>query len=600
MSVSVFIIGNFTFQLTHNMTSKISLATLLPTEKQKPHITLPIRLVDKIMGLARMQRLYEAHQMQGLSKEAFADKLLAALNVTLEGESELLSKVPETGPLVIASNHPFGGLEGVILARLLGKVRPDLKVLANVGLQMFSEIQDYFIFTNPLSERDPRNGPSLRASMAQVKSGGALLLFPSGKVSYKNRQQNRVVEHPWNRLVAKLVQKSNAQFMPVWIEGQNSETFYRIESIYYPLRMLFLGRELLNKTNTSVSLRAGNCLKATELAAQKGGQEQTDLARCLSIACSESWGQPWPKTDTHQFAALAEPAAGEAILKEIASLPKDQHLVAYKQFDVYYGFQSQIPVTVAEIARLRELVFREHDEGSGEPRDTDRFDATYTHLFIVNREDGGIIGAYRMGQTDRLLAEGGIEALYLSQMFNFEPAFYNQQEPCLEMGRSFLIPEYQRSYSGLYLLWRGIGAFVCRFPQYRRLYGTVSISKLYDKRSIAIMEKAQVKPCNPVSARTPWNVPLHPDLTEFAEQYDLAEHLSAFLKTLEPDSKDIPILLKHYKKLGAEFYCLGLDSNFAGTPGLLLCVDLLNMPEKLATQYMSEGWTDYQKFHKQP
>lgn len=579
------------------MTAQISLASLLPAEKQKPHIILPIRLIDKIMGLAKMQRLYEDNQMQGLSKQEFADKLLSVLDIVLEGDAELLSKIPPSGPLVIASNHPFGGLEGVILARLISQVRPDLKVLANVGLQIFAEIQDYFIFTNPLSERDPRNGPSLRSSMAHVKSGGALLLFPSGKVSYKDRQQNRVVEHPWNRLVGKLVHSAQAQFLPVWVEGQNSDLFYRIEAIYYPLRMLFLGRELLNKTRSQVQLRAGNPLKAAELAANKGPQEQADLARCLSITCSKSWYQAWPETDSAQFKPLATAICAEEILAQIANLPAEQHLVAYKEFDVYYGFQAQIPAVVQEIARLREWVFRAHNEGSGEPQDTDKFDATYTQLFIVNREEGRIIGAYRMGQTDKLLADSGVDGLYLSQMFEFAPDFCNRQAPCLEMGRSFLIPEYQRSYYGLYLLWRGIGAFASKFPQYRRLYGTVSLSKLYDKRSISLMEKALVTPLTSVKARTPWDKPLHPDLAQFAQQYSLQEHLSAFLKTLEPDAKDVPVLVKHYKKLGAQFYCLGLDDNFAGTPGLLLCVDLLKMPDKAGRQYLADGWDAFKAYH---
>lgn len=580
------------------MTAQISLASLLPAEKQKPHIVLPIRLIDKIMGLAKMQRLYEDHQMQGLSKEDFADKLISVLDITLEGEAQLLAKIPQTGPLVIASNHPFGGLEGVILARLLSKVRPDLKVLANVGLQIFVELQDYFIFTNPLSERDPRNGPSLRNSLAHVKSGGALLLFPSGKVSYKDRQQKRVVEHPWNRLVSKLVQSADAQFLPLWVEGQNSELFYRIEAIYYPLRMLFLGRELLNKNRARVQLRAGNPVKAKDLAASKGPQAQADLARCLSIACSDSWSQPWTDTDESQFKPLASKTSASQILNEIASLPPEQHLVAYKEFDVYYGYQQQIPSVVQEIARLRELVFRQHNEGSGEPQDSDRFDATYTQLFIVKREEGRIIGAYRMGQTDKLLAQSGVEGLYLSQMFDFAPDFYNRQEPCLEMGRSFLIPEYQRSYYGLFLLWRGIGAFACKFPQYRRLYGTVSLSKLYDKRSITLMEKALLSPIHSVQAKTPWSTPLHPDLLQFSQQYSMEEHLSTFIKTLEPDAKDIPVLVKHYKKLGAQFYCLGLDDNFAGTPGLLLCVDLLNMPEKAGKQYLADGWQAFQSHHR--
>ena len=546
------------------------------------------------MGLSRMQKLYETHQMQGLSKQDFADKLVSILDVKIEGEQELIDKIPKEGPVVLCANHPFGGLEGVILARIIGKARPDLQVLVNFALEIFAELSDYFIFTNPLSERDPRNGPSLRTSMAHVKNGGALLLFPSGKVSYRNRDENRIVEHPWNRLVTKLVKKNDAQYVPIWVEGQNSERFYRVESIYYPLRMLFLGRELLNKSGATVRLRTGNALKVKDFAKDQSADEQTELSRCLSIANSTSWKQEWPATECADFSPIAEEMPGNLILSEIASLP-EEHLVAYKQYDVYYGFQSQVPHVVEEIARLREIVFREHDEGSGEERDTDKFDATYTQLFIVNRDEGRIIGAYRMGQTDNLLKAGGPDQFYLSQMFEFDNDFFNQTEPCLEMGRSFLISEYQQSYYGLFLLWRGIGAFACKFPQYRRLYGTVSISKLYDKRSISIMEKALVEPLSSVRARTPWDVPLHPDIKQFDAKFGLQKHLSTYLKTLEADGKDVPVLLKHYKKLGAKFYCLGLDGNFAGTPGLLLCVDLLNMPDNLSKKYLADGLEGYRK-----
>lgn len=580
------------------MTPQISIGTLIPEQTHKRHIRIAIRLFDRVMGLSRMQKLYEQNNMQGLSKEAFADKLLEILDVKIQGEGEILSKIPKTGPLVIASNHPFGGLEGVVLARLIGKVRPDLKVLANFSLQIFAELSDYFIFTNPLSERDPKNAPSLRHSLEHVQQGGALLLFPAGKVSYFHPQKQRISEHPWNRLVGKLVQKTDAALLPLFVEGSNSKRFYQVERTIYKLRMLLLGRELLNKQHQTIPLSAGYAINATDFSGGINAKEQSALSRCLSYAVSETWRQAWPTTNVNTFKPLAQEPAAEMIHTEIANLPAEQHLVSYKQYDVYYGYQAQLPNVVAEIARLREWVFREHNEGSGEPRDTDKFDATYTQLFIVQRETGRIIGAYRMGQTDNLLANGGKAQFYLSQMFDFKPTFYNQTEPCLEMGRSFLIPEYQRSFHGLYLLWRGIGAFVCKFPQYRRLYGTVSISKLYDKRSVAIMEKALVTPLDSVSPKTPYDVPLHPEIADFAQQYDLHQHLKVFLKTLEADGKDIPILLKHYMKLGAEFYALGLDGNFAGTPGLLLCVDLLKMPEKLSKLYLADGLAQYKAYHQ--
>jgi putative hemolysin len=277
----------------------------------------------------------------------------------------------------------------------------------------------------------------------------------------------------------------------------------------------------------------------------------------------------------------------------VHQLPSEQHLLDHKELSVYFGYQNQIPITVNEIARLREMVFREHNEGSGEPLDTDHFDATYTHLFVLKQNTGQIIGAYRMGQTDKLLTDGNLDNLYLHRMFDFSPDFVNRQQPCLELGRSFLIPEYQRSFQGLFLLWRGIGAFVCQYPQYRTLYGTVSISKLYDVRSAAIIQQAMVTSTNKVAPRTSFEHKLHPEAQDFAQQHGLRQHVTALLKGIEPDGKDVPILLKHYSKLGAVFHCLGIDKSFNDTPGLLLSVDLPNAPEKLLKLYMGERWQEY-------
>lgn len=577
------------------MTSHISIGTLIPKQKRTILNRIGVKCLDRLMGLSKMQRLYLANDMQGLSKEAFSDKLLNSLNVTIKGEGDVIDKLPKEGAVVIASNHPFGGLEGVILARILGKGRADLKVLANFVLEIFSELKGYFIFTNPLSERDPRNGPSLRTCMSHVKKGGALMLFPSGRVSYYRKDLQRISEHQWNRIVAKLIVSGDAKYLPIFVAGTNSKKFYRAGRIHDSLRMLFLGHELLNKSNREITITAGNAVE-NKLMKSADLTEMAALCRALSYAVSPDWIAPWAETSEVDFEPLALETSKQSRQEEIESLPTEQCLLTYKHFSVFYAMQSQCPTIVREIARQRERVFREHDEGSGKEIDTDHFDATYTHLFVVHNETLDVIGAYRMGRTDILCAEGGLQNLYLSQMFAFKPQFYNQTEPCLELGRSFIVPEYQKSFHGLYLLWRGIAAFVCKYPQYRRLYGTVSLSKLYDKRSLAIINAAFVSPMDSVSANTPFAHPLHPELQDFDREYGLSNYVSAFLQTIEEDGKDIPVLLKQYKKLGAQFYALGLDSNFADTPGLLLGVDLDAIPEKSAKQFFAEG---YESFYQQ-
>ena len=575
------------------MPAAISLLNVVPDNKKNFFTKKILKLLDRVLAINKLDDLYNENNLHDLDKTTFAKSLLDGLNIQLLGLEALQAKIPKTGPLVIASNHPFGGIEGVLLAWAIEKVRPDIKVMANQGLKIFPELEDYFIFTNPLSENDPKNAPSIRTCLKHVKTGGALLIFPAGRVSYFHKDTKRIADHSWNRLIASIANRTNAQYLPIFVSGFNSPLFYRLGRIHFRLRMLMLPRELINKRNAKITITAGEAIETKHYAKGLGLDTQTALFRTQSYLLDPDWQKPWPADSVTQLKSLAVEISGEVILQEIRQLPGEQHLLDHKGLSVYFGYQSQLPNTVNEIARLREMVFREHNEGSGEPFDTDHFDATYTHLFVIKQKTGRIIGAYRMGQTDKLLADGNLDNLYLHRMFNFSPEFINRQQPCLEMGRSFLIPEYQRSFQGLFLLWRGIGAFVCQYPQYRTLYGTVSISKLYDIRSAAIIQQAMVTPTNNVVPRAPFEHELHPEVNAFALQHGLEDHVSALLKGIEPDGKDVPILLKHYNKLGAVFHCLGIDKSFNDTPGLLLSVDLPNAPEKLLKLYMGAAWQAY-------
>lgn len=575
------------------MPAAISLLNVVPDHKRNFFTKLLLKLLDRILAIHKLDALYRENNLHGLDKTTFAKSLIDGLNIRLFGLQELQANIPKTGPLVIASNHPFGGIEGVFLAWAIEQVRPDIKVMANLGLKIFPELEDYFIFINPLSQNDPKNAPSIRTCLKHVKTGGALLIFPAGRVSYFHKDTKRIADHSWNRLISSITNHTNAQYLPIFVSGLNSPLFYRLGRIYFRLRMLMLPRELVNKRNAKITVTAGEAIAIKHYAKDISLDTQTELFRAQSYLLDPDWQKPWPADPVTLLQPLAIEASSEKILQETHQLPIEQHLLDHKGLSVYFGYQHQMPNTVNEIARLREMVFREHNEGSGKPLDTDHFDATYTHLFVMKKVTGQIIGAYRMGQTDTLLADGNLENLYLHRMFDFGPDFVNRQQPCLELGRSFLIPEYQRSFQGLFLLWRGIGAFVCQYPQYRTLYGTVSVSKLYDVRSATIIQQAMVTPTSKVVPRASFEHKLHPEVQDFALKHELRGHVRALLKGIEPDGKDVPILLKHYNKLGAVFHCLGIDKSFNDTPGLLLSVNLPDAPEKLLKLYMGEKWQKY-------
>ena len=585
------------------MSQVISISNLF--EKPSWPTRMAVFILDRLLGIAKMNRLYQLHNMQSLSKEDFADKLIALLELKLTGIDELKAKIPKTGPVVIASNHPFGGIEGVILARAIGEVRPDLKVLANQGLGIFHELKDYFIFTNPLSQKDPKNAPSLRQCISHVQQQHALLIFPAGKVSYFQKDKGRIAEHHWNKIVGRLVSINECQYVPVFVSGENSPLFYRVERIFFRLRMFLLGRELLNKTGASIHIDSGFAVQSKHISGQNF-EQKAEFCRTLSYAQQSQWRYKWPADKVTEHKPLADETDSDAISAELEHLPEKQKLASFKSFEVYYAYQKQAPQTLVEIARLRELVFRLHNEGSGEPIDSDHFDATYTHLFIFDKKEKRIIGAYRMGLSDKLIEADGLEGLYLNKMFLFGEDFINRNEPCIELGRSFLIPEFQGSFQGLLLLWKGIGAFVSQFPKYRTLYGTVSISKLYDARSVNLIQYllSGGKASESVKPRHEMPFEMQPEIAEFIQKYHSeggltpqgARHLSALLQSIEADAKDIPVLAKQYLKMGARCHCLGIDESFNDTPGLLLSIELPKAPEKLLKLYLGDEYKAYRDY----
>ncbi len=281
---------------------------------------------------------------------------------------------------------------------------------------------------------------------------------------------------------------------------------------------------------------------------------------------------------------IREAQKKDILTSEIRGIPKNQHLLSYQEFSVYYAFKHQIPRTVIEISRLREVTYRALGEGSGKEVDNDHYDDSYTHLFAFDNAQNKIVGAYRLGQTDKIMSENDDTGLYLWQMFNFSKEYKKRIFPALEMGRSFISPEYQRRAYSLFLLWKGIGVFLIRNPRYRTLYGTVSLSLQYHPLSISLIESALS------TNRNTEVTPLEPfkNILGDALQLFLAEHkidltaLSKAVQTIEPDNKSIPVMLRQYYRLGARFYALGIDKNFSGTPGFLLDV---YMPEGPATTF---------------
>ena len=265
---------------------------------------------------------------------------------------------------------------------------------------------------------------------------------------------------------------------------------------------------------------------------------------------------------------------------------------------VFVADAQQIPLALQEIGRLREVTFRNAGEGTGATRDLDRFDPHYQHLFVWNREKREIVGAYRIGNVPLLLAGHGRKGLYTESLFRFSSGFPENLGPALELGRSFIRPEYQRQYAALLLLWKGIGAYVWRRPEYATLIGAVSVSNRYSQASRELIaryfEKHQTPADrNAVKAR-------HPLRGNFVQKWEIqalcsllpdVDDLSAPIADLEPDGKGIPILMKQYVKLGGKLLAFSVDPRFGNTLDGFVMVDLRRTCPQILARYMGKDNT---------
>jgi putative hemolysin len=288
------------------------------------------------------------------------------------------------------------------------------------------------------------------------------------------------------------------------------------------------------------------------------------------------------------------PPVAQSLLKaEIETLSPQQKLVRSGNFSVYYARADQVPWCLQEIGRLREIAFREVGEGTGRPTDVDLFDAYYVHLFVWDHAADKIVGAYRLGLTDEILARYGKRGLYTHSLFKYADPALRALNPAIELGRSFVRSEYQRSFSPLMLLWRGIGEFIVRHPRYATLFGAVSISNDYQSASRRlIVDYLSVNNLDRVLARHV--KPRRAFLDETAQVNEQLvvlndiEDVSRMVKTIERDGKGVPILLKQYLKLGGQLLAFSADRKFANALDGLIMVDLRASDPRILARYLGE------------
>jgi len=558
---------------------------------------------EKLLFLDRLRDLYERARTP--TGRPILENLLNELQISYQVDPKDLDGIPKTGPVVVVANHPFGMLEGAILGTMLPRVRRDVKIMANYLLGGLPEIAPHCIFVDPFKGPNSVaiNCGALKRAIAWLKTGGLLVVFPAGEVSHWKLHE--ISDPEWSDTVSRLVRLTSAAAVPVFFKGTNSIPFHLLGMFHPRLRTARLPLELLNKMGKNVEVRVGSVISHKTIADISSDRDATAYLRWRTYLLA-SRGEPEQRLVPRLIQSVVpkrtqEPVAAEtpreALVEDLRRLNAEQCVEDAGEYSVYLAGSEQMPNVLRELGRLREITFREAGEGTGKSLDLDSFDTYYLHLVLWNKTRQELVGAYRIGQTDEILALFGPRGLYTSTLFHYDPAFFERIDR----------PEYQRQYHPLLLLWKGLGTYVARNPERPVLFGAVSVSNEYTPASRRLI--AQFLECHRreedlarlIRPRRPFRATLRQDLNArvIGSLLQDLDSLSVPISDMERDGKGLPILLKQYLRLGGKLLGFNVDANFSEALDGLVLVDLRETEPAVLQRYMKpEGATEFLEYHR--
>jgi putative hemolysin len=570
-------------------------------------------LAGKFASVGKVRDLYRRVQR---SPEGFRlETLLSEMRIGLSVGAADQARIPATGPVVVVANHPYGVLDGAILTVLLTRVRPDVKVLTNFLLSDVPDLQKHCIFVDPFqTDRSlESNRRGLREAFTWLQKGGMLAVFPAGEVSHWQMPAAQIVDPEWNDAAVRLIRKTGAAALPVYLCGHNGVGFQLMGMIHPKLRSAFLLQEFLNQAGKKVEVRVGSAIAPDAVEAIEDDHEATDYLRWRTYLLGRR-SKPeasWPTALRSKFIfkiqePVAAPVAAELLTKELETLPEDRRLAENSDFAVYLGTAREMPQLLREVGRLRELTFRGAGEGTGKSCDLDSFDEYYSHILLWHKSRQELVGAYRAGNTAEILAERGVGGLYTSTLFRYDEKIFQRLGPALELGRSFVRPEYQRQYAPLLLLWKGIARMVARRPAVPVLFGAVSISNEYSSASREMIYRffeahmQEDELAGLIEPRRPFRPGLlrRWDCSGMHRALRDLDELSQPITDVEADGKGLPILLRQYAKIGGKLLGFNVDRKFSNVLDGLVVVDLRQTDATVLERYMGrEGAARFRQVH---
>ncbi|MCO6174347.1 lysophospholipid acyltransferase family protein [Flavobacterium sp. NRK F10] len=569
-------------------------------------------LLMKVLKISTLNKIYDRNKH--LKDLEFLNAILNEFQIKFEIPEEDFKRLPKDGAYITISNHPLGGIDGILLLKLMLEKEPDFKIIANFLLHRIEPMKPYIMPVNPFeNHKDAKSSVAgIKETLRHLSEGKPLGMFPAGEVStYKDGKL--VVDKPWEESAIKIIKKANVPVVPIYFHAKNSKLFYFLANLNDTLRTAKLPSELLTQKNRIIKVRIGKPITVAEQNEHESIEDYGDFLRRKTYMLSNVFESDQKLINTPSLKIqktpkqIAKPANQEQILEEIAFLKgADYRLLQSKNYEVFLVTADKIPNILHEIGRLREITFREVGEGTNESIDLDQYDKYYHHMFLWDDETQQIAGAYRMGLGTDIYTKYGIDGFYLHELFRFEPELYDMMSKSIEMGRAFICKEYQQKPMPLFLLWKGIVHTTLRFPEHKYLIGGVSISNQFSDFSkslmIEFMKSHYYDPyiAQYVRPKKEYKVKLKDADKDFVfnETESDLNKFDKIIDEVEPGNLRLPVLIKKYIKQNARVVAFNVDPLFNNSVDGLMYIKISDLPESTVKPVMEEFQAELERKEK--
>ena len=581
-------------------------AKAINTEKYGTLGTFAGWLLMKALRISTINKIYDKNKH--LKDVEFLNGILDELKIKFEIPEEDLKRLPKDGAYITISNHPLGGIDGVLLLKLMLEREPNFKIIANFLLHRIEPLKKYIMPVNPFENHKGAKSSviGIKETLRHLSDGKPLGMFPAGEVStYKDGRL--VVDKEWEEGAIKVIRKAQVPVVPIYFHAKNSRFFYFLSQINPTLRTAKLPSEVFSQKNRVIKVRIGKPISVAEQNEHQSIEEYSEFLRKKTYMLANSFNEESKLLSSQNLnlnlklpkspKQIVKAANHDKILEEIASIKEsDCRLLQSKNYQVFLVTADKIPNILHEIGRLREITFREVGEGTNESIDIDQYDKYYHHMFLWDENTEQIAGAYRMGLGSDIFPKYGFEGFYLHDLFRFESELSDMMSKSIEMGRAFIIKDYQQKPMPLFLLWKGIVHTTLRFPEHKFLIGGVSISNQFTDFSkslmIEFMKSHYYDPyvAQYVHPKKEYKVKLKDADKDFI--FDEAEaDLNKFDKIideLEPGSLRLPVLIKKYIKQNARVVAFNVDPLFNNAIDGLMYIRISDIPDSTVKPVMEE------------